>query len=106
MYVLFGIDNNFRFDASIRKKLLRFDASLSALAVIVPINSFGHYSFPYSMNRSLKHFRLHIKATACAQVKSSLKSSDFETPFLSLLQRSGMILGPVIFPMAFETGGG
>ena len=39
--VLFGIGNNFRFDACIRKKLLRFGASLSAFAVVVPINFFS-----------------------------------------------------------------
>lgn len=45
MDVLFRIDNHFGFDAFLRKKLLRFRASLSALAVVIPINFLSHGSF-------------------------------------------------------------
>jgi len=45
MNVLFRIDGYFGFDPRVSKKLLRFFASRSAFAVIVPVNSLGHYSF-------------------------------------------------------------
>jgi len=45
MDVFFCIDDDFGFDARVRKKLLRFGTGLSALSVIVPVNFLGHGSF-------------------------------------------------------------
>lgn len=45
MHVLFRIDGGLGFDTGIGKKLLRFFARVSALAVVVPINFFRHRQF-------------------------------------------------------------
>ena len=42
MNFLFGVDRRRRINPRFRKKLLRFGASLSALAVIAPINFLWH----------------------------------------------------------------
>ena len=45
MNVFFSIDDDFGLDARVCKKLLRFRTSLSAFAVVVPVNFLGHCSF-------------------------------------------------------------
>lgn len=42
MDVFFGIDDEFGFDASVCKKLLRFRAGLSATTVVAPVNFLRH----------------------------------------------------------------
>jgi len=44
VYIFFGVQLDFGFDAGIRKKLLRFGARFSASAVIAPINFFWHFA--------------------------------------------------------------
>jgi hypothetical protein len=46
--LFFGIDFRFCFDSGVRKKLLRFGASLSATAVVAPVNFLWHVSDPSS----------------------------------------------------------